>query len=53
MWLDLANAYGSIPHKLVETTIIRHLVTDKVINLISHYYNNIKIRSTIGEFTTT
>ena len=52
MWLDLANAYGSIPHKLVETTLQRHYLPSKVINLIAHYYDNIKIRFTVGEFTT-
>lgn len=28
LWLDLANAYGSIPHKQVETSLIRHHVPD-------------------------
>ncbi len=34
LWLDLANAYGSVPHKLVETSLIRHHVPDMTRDLI-------------------
>lgn len=33
LWLDLTNAYGSIPHKLVETALTRHHVPE-IRNLI-------------------
>ena len=32
LWLDLANAYGSIPHKLVEEALKRHHVHGKTAN---------------------
>ena len=36
-WLDLANAYGSIPHKLVETTKALPQVPGKTKDLILNY----------------
>jgi len=34
LWLDLANAYGSIPHKLVEEALNRHRIPDMFRDLI-------------------
>lgn len=48
LWLDLANAYGSIPYKLVETSLIRHHVPDKI---ILNYYNCFSVRVTSGSVT--
>lgn len=48
LWLDLANAYGSIPHKLVETALVRHHVPVKIRNLIMDYYNNLGARVSSG-----
>lgn len=39
-WLDLANAYGSIPHKLVFETLERHHVPAKVRVLNLEYYGD-------------
>lgn len=44
LWLDLANAYGSIPHKLVQTTPERHHVLGQVAELILDYYNQFNMR---------
>lgn len=33
LWLDLTNAYGSIPHKLVDTALTRHHVPELIRNL--------------------
>ena len=51
LWLDLANAYGSIPHKLVETTLDRHHVPKKIQDLILNYYGDFKFRATAGSVT--
>lgn len=51
LWLDLANAYGSIPHKLVETTLDHHHVPSMVKNLILNYYRNFRLRVTSGNLT--
>lgn len=51
LWLDLTNAYGSIPHKLVETALTRHHVPVKFCNLIMDYYNNFSARVSSGQVT--
>ena len=51
LWLDLTNAYGSIPHKLVETALIKHHIPEGIRNLIMNYYNNFKLRAS-SELTT-
>ncbi|XP_056127556.1 uncharacterized protein LOC130105540 [Rhinichthys klamathensis goyatoka] len=48
LWLDLANAYGSIPHRLVELALSRYHVPEKIRNLILDYYNNFSLRVSSG-----
>lgn len=48
LWLDLANAYGSIPHKLVEVALEKHHVPINIKALIMDYYNNFFLRFTAG-----
>lgn len=47
----LANAYGSIPHKLVEVALGRHYVPSSIKILIMDYYNNFNLRFTSGKVT--
>ena len=51
LWLDLANAYGSIPHKLVETALFKYHVPEGIRNLILNYYNDFKLRVSSGVTT--
>ena len=51
LWLDLANTYGSILHKVVEETLCRYHVPSSLINLILDYYNNFNLRVTLGTKT--
>ncbi|XP_053170226.1 uncharacterized protein LOC128354001 [Scomber japonicus] len=51
LWLDLANAYGSIPHKLVEVALERHHVPCNIKALIMDYYNSFHLRFTSGAVT--
>ena len=44
LWLDLANANGSLPHKLVEEALRRHNVPAVICNLRNNYYQNFKMR---------
>ena len=44
LWLDLTNAYGSVPHKLVELTLIKYHIPESIRNIISEYYGNYKFR---------
>ena len=49
--LELANAYGSIPHKVVEETLRRYHVPSSLSNFILDYYNNFNLRLTLGTKT--
>ena len=52
IWLDLANAYGTIPHKLVELTLARYHVPEKFRSLIQDYYARFNMRFTVNGYTT-
>ena len=41
IWLDIANVYGSIPHKLIIFALHRYGVSPKWIHLIKTYYSGI------------
>lgn len=47
-WLDLANAYGSIPHKLVEEALVRHYIPSSSHELILDYYRKFHLRVASG-----
>lgn len=51
LWLDLTNAYGSISHKLVETTLDCHHIPSKIKDLVLNYYRNFRLRVTSGNLT--
>ena len=38
IWLDIANAYGSLPHKLIFLALERYGVPDKWIAIVKSYY---------------
>ena len=45
IWLDIANAYGSIPHKLIVFALHRYGVSPQWIRLIETYYKGIFSKS--------
>ena len=51
-WLDIANAYGSIPHSLIVTALRKAHIPDDECKLVESYYSNIQIRFTTKAFTT-
>ena len=51
-WLDIANAYGSIPHSLIQLALRRAHVPEETCKLVESYYANVEIRFTTKEFTT-
>ncbi|XP_033755855.1 uncharacterized protein LOC117338607 [Pecten maximus] len=52
VWLDLANAYGSMPHKLVQMTLERYHVPEKIRLLLQRYFDRLQLRFTVQDFTT-
>ena len=52
VWLDIANAYGSIPHGLIQLALKRAHVPEDFCKLVESYYANMNIRFTTKNFTT-
>ncbi|XP_060589724.1 uncharacterized protein LOC132744948 [Ruditapes philippinarum] len=52
VWLDLANAYGSIPHQLILEALQHYHVPEQATNLVTSYINNIHLRFSCSRFTT-
>jgi len=52
VWLDLANAYGSIPHQLIQEALQHYHVPEHARSLIRSYYSNIHLRFSCKSFTT-
>ena len=52
VWLDIANAYGSIPHSLIQLALRRAHVPEDICKLVETYYANVNIRFTTKDFTT-
>ena len=52
VWLDLANAYGSVPHKLLKMAMEHFWFPEAVQDLLMSYYDNFVMRFSTGKFTT-
>ena len=52
VWLDLANAYGSVPHKLLKMAMEHFWIPEEIQKLMMKYYDNFMMRFTVGDFTT-
>ena len=53
IWLDIANAYGSIPHKLIIFALHRYGVSPQWIRLVQNYYKRIFSKSFSASATRT
>ena len=51
-WLDIANAYGSLPHEVIMTALKSAHVPDRMCKLVESYYADVKIRFSTKDFTT-
>ncbi|XP_069125457.1 uncharacterized protein [Argopecten irradians] len=53
IWLDLAYAYGTIPHTLIQEALEEHYhITEHFRRLIKSYFSGIHLRFTTKTFTT-
>ncbi len=52
VWLDLANAYGSIPHNLIRTALKYYHIPDHIMVMISSYLDGIKLRFKMKNYIT-
>ena len=44
VWLDQDNAYGSIPHQLIQVVMHQYYIQDHVNNLFMNYFNKIHLK---------
>ena len=51
-WLDIANAYGSIPHDVILAALKEANIPERARDLVKSYYEDVKIRFTTRSFTT-
>ncbi|XP_019639899.1 PREDICTED: uncharacterized protein LOC109481744 [Branchiostoma belcheri] len=52
VWLDLENAYGSVPHQLIKTALEKYHVPEHPRQIINQYMNGLKLRFTVNGTTT-
>ncbi|XP_052240804.1 uncharacterized protein LOC127851227 [Dreissena polymorpha] len=52
VWLDLANAYGTVPHQVIEFALKHHHVPEHIQSIVRSYYRNINMHFTTKNFTT-
>jgi hypothetical protein len=53
IWLDLANAYGSVPHDVIDYAMVHFWVPERLRKVIRVYYEKFKMRFSTKSFTTT
>ena len=51
-WLDIANAYGSIPHKFIFKALREAHMPEDVVQLVESYYSDARIRFATKNFNT-
>ena len=52
VWLDLANAYGSVKHQLIWKTLETHHVPPHVVQIIQTYFDGFMMRFSTKTYTT-
>ena len=52
IWLDLANAYGSVPHELIRIALDYFNFPDKIKNIVMMYFGSAYMQFTVKGYTT-
>ena len=52
VWLDLANAYGSVPHELLMKAMDFFYIPQEVQSIVKEYYDHFLMRFSTEDFTT-
>lgn len=47
IWWDLANAYGSISHKLLQLSLEKYHIPAKTRHLLEEYFNRLELRFSV------
>ena len=52
VWLDLANAYGSVPHQMIQLALKMYHVPEGIQIMLEEYFAGFKMRYSTESFTT-
>ena len=52
MWLDLANAYGSVPHKMIQLALEMYHVPKSIREMLKRYFHGFSMRFSTSKYTT-
>ena len=52
IWLDLANAYGSVPHEMIQLSLETYHVPPKIREMLKTYFDGFSMRFSTREYTT-
>ena len=52
VWLDLANAYGSVPHDMIQLSLQMHHVPLNIREMLRTYFDGFSMRFSTNEYTT-
>lgn len=52
VWLDLANAYGSVPHRIIDFAMEHFWEPGRLRDIVGKYYQKFKMRFPTRNFTT-
>lgn len=52
IWLDLANAYGSVPHEMIQMSLQAYHVPPNIREMLKIYFDGFSMRFSTKEYTT-
>lgn len=52
IWLDLANAYGSVPHQMIQLSLQMYHIPEEISIMLGTYFDGFLMRFTTKDFTT-
>ena len=52
IWLDLANAYGSVPHQMIQLALRMYHVPENIRRMLAEYFGGFQMRFSTSDFTT-
>ena len=52
IWLDLANAYGSVPHQVIQLALSMYHVPEDIQVMLDDYFSGLRMRFSTNSYTT-
>ncbi|GFO23921.1 reverse transcriptase [Plakobranchus ocellatus] len=52
VWLDLANAYGSVPHEMIQLALRKYHIPEVIQVMLDDYFSGFRMRFSTNDYTT-